>query len=229
MTQHTPRAALLFAAGFGTRMQPLTRDRPKPLIEVAGKPLIDHALALVEPLQLDSVVVNAHYKAEMITRHLAGQPVAISYETPDILDTGGGLKHALPHLGDGPVFTLNTDAVWNGANPLLALRDTWDPERMDALLLCVPKDRASGHKGDGDFRLGPDGRVARGPGLIYSGVQIIKTGGLAAIKARSFSLWELWTPLLAAGRMFGLPYVGQWCDVGHPEGIIIAEDMLANV
>ena len=224
-----PNAALLFAAGLGTRMRPLTDDRPKPLIEVAGKPLIDHALALVDPLGLARVVVNTHYQGEMIARHLQDRDITISHETPEALETGGGLKHALPHLGSGPVFTLNTDAVWRGPNPLQSLQDAWDPGRMDALLLCLPKENARGHKGQGDFLLDAEGRLSQGPGLVYSGVQVIKTEGVAAIPQQAFSLWDHWRPMLKAGRMFGLAYDGQWCDVGYPEAIALAEEMLADV
>ncbi|MGY3438517.1 MULTISPECIES: nucleotidyltransferase family protein [unclassified Marinovum] len=227
MTQ--PQAALLFAAGLGTRMRPLTDDRPKPLIEVGGRTLIDHALDLVAPLGLPRVVANAHYHAEMMAAHLAGRGVTISEEQPQVLETGGGLKQALPLLGTGPVFTLNTDAVWHGPNPLTALRKAWNPEVMDALLLCIPLENAHGHKGRGDFLLDAEGRLSRGPGLVYSGLQIVKTEGLATIEKSAFSMWDLWHPMLAAGRMFGLPYGGHWCDVGYPEAIGIAEDMLADV
>lgn len=229
MTDDMPHAALLYAAGFGTRMQPLTNDRPKPLIEVAGKTLLDHALDLLDPVPLLSVVVNTHYKAEMIARHLDGRDITISHEAPDVLETGGGLKRAMPLLGSSPVFTLNTDAVWRGTNPLLSLGNAWDSTRMDALLLCVPKTQAHGHTGTGDFKLATDGRISRGPGLIYSGVQIIKTDALAEMASGRFSLWDLWTPMLKAGRMFGIPYDGHWCDVGHPGGITTAEDMLNDV
>ena len=227
MTQ--PDAALLFAAGFGTRMRPLTDTRPKPLIEVAGKALLDHALALVEPLNLSRVVVNTHYKGEMIARHLAGRNITLSHETPDVLETGGGLKQALPQLGEGSVYTLNTDAVWRGPNPLQMLANAWDPARMDALLLCVPPRQAHGHSGKGDFLLDPEGHITPGPGLVYSGVQIIKPDALHEIHESAFSLWSLWQPMLEAGRMYGLPYSGHWCDVGHPDGIKIAERMLSDV
>lgn len=224
-----PQAALLFAAGLGTRMRPLTDSRPKPLIKVAGTPLIDHALAQIAPLRLPRVVVNSHYRAEMLADHLAGRNIALSHETPEVLETGGGLKNALPLLGPGPVFTLNTDAVWRGPNPAEALRAVWDPTRMDALLLCVPPENSFGHKGSGDFLLDAQGRISRGPGMVYSGLQIIKTDGLTAIRDRAFSMWALWQDMLAAGRMFGLSYDGQWCDVGYPDAIAIAEGMLADV
>lgn len=221
-----PEAVMLFAAGFGTRMGALTRDRPKPLIEVAGRPLIDHALALAEEIAPARIVVNTHYRPEMIAAHLAGRGVLISPEQPLILETGGGLKAALPLLGAGPVFAANTDAIWSGPNPLALLRAAWDPSRMDGLLVCVPPAQARGHGGAGDFVADAEGRLTRGPGLIYGGAQILATEGLTSIDAEAFSLNLLWDRMLAEGRLFGLIYPGQWCDVGSPEGIADAEDLL---
>ncbi|MGR3494546.1 nucleotidyltransferase family protein [Citreimonas sp.] len=221
-----PDAVMLFAAGFGTRMGALTRDRPKPLIEVAGRALLDHALDLCTGIPRR--VVNAHYHADMVEAHLAGRDVAVSVEAPDILDTGGGLRQALPRLGEGPVFTLNTDAVWRGPNPMDRLAEAWDPATMDALLLCVPLDRAHGRQGGGDFTLS-DGRLSRGGDIVYTGAQIVNPDLLADIDGDAFSIRALWDKAQAAGRMRGLAYAGQWCDVGHPDGIEIAEAMLRDV
>ena len=223
-----PDAIMLFAAGFGTRMGALTADRPKPMIPVAGRPLIDHALDLVEPLNPSRIVVNLHYKPEPLIAHLDRRNIEFSLETPDILDTGGGLRQALPMLGDGPVFTMNTDAVWRGPNPLQLLANAWDPERMDALLICVPQKNAVGHLGTGDFLIAPDGRINRGSGHAYGGVQIVKTDGLAEIEAEAFSLNLLWDRMAKSGRLFGFSYPGKWCDVGHPDGITLAEEMLES-
>lgn len=228
MTSGRPTSAMVFAAGFGTRMGPLTADRPKPLIEVAGKPLIDHALDIVEQAGIARTVVNVHYKADMIRAHLAGRDIALSDETGDILETGGGLRKALPLLGPGPVHTLNSDSIWRGPNPLTALSDAWNPAVMDALLLLVPPDSAHGHSGAGDFVLARDGRIARGRGLIYSGAQIMKTDRLAGVAADRFSLNIVWDEMLADGRVFGLRYPGAWCDVGTPQGIRDAEDLLGG-
>lgn len=217
---------MLFAAGFGTRMGALTAERPKPLIEVAGKPLIDHTLDLVAPLGLARIVANLHYKPDPLIAHLKPRNVALSIETPEILETGGGLRHALPLLGEGPVFTMNTDAVWCGPNPLKLLGAAWDPAQMDALLLCIPPAQAIGHKGSGDFRLDPEGRITRGPELVYSGAQIIKTEDLHAIPETAFSLNLLWDRISKTSRLFGLSYPGEWCDVGHPDGIALAEALL---
>lgn len=220
---------MVFAAGFGTRMGALTARRPKPLIEVAGRPLLDHALALAEGQGLRRIVVNAHYLAGQVVAHLSGRPgVRVVVEAPDILDTGGGLLNARAQLGAGPVFTLNADAVWSGPNPLATLRAAWRPERMDALLLLVPPARAAGHAGPGDFVLAPDGRLSRGAGLVYSGLQIVDPAPLDAIRARVFSLNLLWDQLIAEGRLFGAVHPGGWCDVGRPESIPLAEALLAR-
>jgi MurNAc alpha-1-phosphate uridylyltransferase len=217
---------MLFAAGFGTRMGALTADRPKPLIPVAGRALIDHALDLVAGAGVQNAVANLHYKPDMLVEHLRGKDVQTSLEEPDILETGGGLRFALPLLGPAPVFTMNTDAIWKGPNPLVMARDAWNPEQMDGLLICIQPDRAVGHTGKGDFLLAEDGQLTRGHGLIYGGVQIIKTEGLAAIAQSAFSLNLLWDRMLEQGRLFGLSYPGKWCDVGRPEGIAIAEQMI---
>ena len=221
-----PQAVMLFAAGFGTRMAPLTNDQPKPMIPVAGRPLIDHALDLVRAYNPETIVANVHYKPHPLIDHLKGSEVLIAHETPDILDTGGGLRAALSHLGDGPVFTMNTDAVWSGANPLQQLAAAWDPARMDALLLCLPRENAIGHDGPGDFIQGYDGRAKRGPGLVYSGLQILKTDMLHDIPETAFSLNKLWDQMLAKGRLFTATYPGRWCDVGRPDGIVLAETLL---
>jgi len=222
----TPDALMLFAAGFGTRMRDLTRDRPKPLIEVAGRPLIDHALDLVEAEAVGRVVANTHYRGAQIVDHLAGRGVEISDESARILETGGGLRKALPLLGPGPVMTLNTDAIWTGPNVIATLRAAWDPARMSALLALVPCETALGHSGSGDFNLAPDGRIARGKTHIYTGAQIIDPTGLAHFEAEVFSLNLLWDELLAQGRVYGVVHHGGWCDVGRPESIALAEAML---
>ncbi len=223
-----PTAVMMFAAGFGTRMKHLTQDQPKPMIHVAGRPLVDHALELVRGVGAAQIVANLHYKPDALQRHLAAHGVQTVMETPQILDTGGGLRNALPLLGEGPVFTLNTDAVWSGANPLAVLRDAWDPARMDALLIGIPVDRAEGHSGAGDFQMAGDGALKRGPGVVYGGAQIIRTDLLHTIPDTAFSLNVLWNVMAENGRLFGVSYPGRWCDVGHPGGIALAEAMLAN-
>ena len=222
-----PQAAMVFAAGLGTRMGALTAARPKPLVEVAGRALIDHALGLVAAAGVGRVVVNTHYLAGMLEAHLAGRAgVAISHE-PALLDTGGGLRAALPLLGPGPVFTLNSDAVFTGPNPLATLRGAWG-EGCEALLLVVPAARARGRTGGGDFALSPDGRLRRGGDLVYTGAQIVHPGGLAAFPEPAFSLNRLWDAAAARGGLRGVVHPGGWCDVGHPGGVVGAEAMLAE-
>lgn len=225
--RQTPGALMLFAAGLGTRMGALTRDRPKPLIKVAGKALIDHALA--QASAAERVVVNLHYLPDQIRDHLAHRPdIAFSPETETILETGGGLRQALPLLGPGPVFTLNSDAVWTGPGATAQLAAAWQPERMDALLLLVPRERAAGHTGAGDFLMDSAGRLTRGPGLVYSGAQVLKTGDLAAIPDHVFSLNLVWNRMIERRRLFGLVHRGGWCDVGRPEAIPLAEALLSG-
>ena len=219
---------MLFAAGFGTRMGALTANKPKPLIEVAGKPLIDHALAIADAAQIGKTVVNLHYLGEQIARHLQGRDIALSWERTRILETGGGLKAALPLLAGDTVLTLNTDAVWSGQNPLIELQAAWNPQKMDALLLLLPADKALGHSGTGDFLLAPDGSIHRAAGAaapVYLGAQILNTQALIAIIEPVFSLNLLWDQAIAKGRAFGLIHQGGWCDVGRPEGIALAETL----
>lgn len=216
-----PFPLMLFAAGFGTRMGALTADRPKPLIPVAGRALIDHALDLARAAGVTRVVVNTHYHADQIATHLAGSGVLISHEPGPILETGGGLLQALPLLGPGTVATLNPDTIFTGANPLTQLAAAWDPARMDALLLLLPAAK-------GDFRLDPQGRLSRGQGgedHRYLGASLLNPAGLQDYRG-AFSLNRPWDDLIAKGRAYGLVHQGGWCDVGHPAGIAEAEALL---
>lgn len=224
-----PRSLMLFAAGFGTRMGALTADRPKPLIEVAGRPLIDHALDLADAARIGRVVVNLHYRGEQLAAHLAGRGVALSWERERILETGGGLKAALPLLGPGPVLILNSDGVWTGANPLEELLAAWDGARMGALLLLLPVAAARGRDGRGDFALDGEGRISRGAGgedQLYVGASVMDPAALEGISDEVFSLNLAWNRLIAEGRAYGVVHRGGWCDVGHPAGIAEAEAML---
>lgn len=226
-----PLPLMLFAAGLGTRMGGLTATQPKPLIKVAGKPLIDHALDLASAAGVTQTVVNLHYLGDQLAAHLSRRNVALSWERARILETGGGLKAALPLLGGGPVLTLNSDAVWTGQNPLSQLLTHWDATRMDALLLLAPADRALGHSGKGDFLLDETGRIARAGGAaapVYLGAQILRTEMLADISDEVFSLNLLWDRMIANRRAFGLIHQGGWCDVGRPEGIALAESLLTG-
>jgi N-acetyl-alpha-D-muramate 1-phosphate uridylyltransferase len=223
-----PDSVMLFAAGLGTRMAPLTDRMPKPLIAVGGLPLIDHALRQIEAAGLSRVVVNLHYMPEMIRDHLALRSNIVFSQERTLLETGGGLKAALPLMTDGAVYTMNTDAVWSGGNPLTELAEAWDPSRMDALLLLVHFDHAIGHRGQGDFGLGPDERLRRGGPYVYTGVQIINPSCVRRIGETIFSLNRVWDEVLGAGRLFGTLHSGGFCDVGRPEGIALAESHMQD-
>lgn len=214
---------LLFAAGLGTRMGELTHDRPKALIQVAGRALIDHALDLTAGV--GPHVVNVHYKADMLRAHLAGRDVTMSDETDLLRETGGGLRHALPLLPGDPVITMNTDAIWRGPNPVTQLRGAWR-DGMEALLLLVPPAQVTGHKGKGDFAMDDAGRLTRAPAHIYTGLQMIRTKTLGAITTEVFSMNVVWDQMATRGGLYGVVYDGQWCDVGQPESIPLAEAML---
>ncbi len=226
-----PEAILIYAAGLGTRMDALTAHRPKPLIPVSGRPLIDHALALTADIAPLCRVVNVHYLADQIRTHLAGRDIAFSDEVDLLRETGGGLKHAHPLLGDGPVMTLNTDAVWQGPNPLHALIGAWRGDDMDGLVLLVPRDDAVGHRGTGDFAIDADGRIRRGQGHVYTGAQIVWPDRFLARSETVFSTNVVWDQMIAKRRLYGLVYDGRFADVGHPEAIETAENLLrgANV
>jgi MurNAc alpha-1-phosphate uridylyltransferase len=218
---------MIFAAGRGTRMGVLTADRPKPLIPVAGRALIDHAIDLTAALPGAVPLVNLHYKGWMIRDHLAGRNLSFS-EEDILLETGGGLRAALPLLPPGPVLTLNADAVWSGPNPLTRLTAAWDGLRMDALLMLVPLARATGHQGRGDFAIDPDGRLSRRGPWVYTGAQMVNPNGLNSFTEAVFSMNRLWDQAAAAGRLFGVVHDGGWCDVGQPSSIPLAEQLLAG-
>lgn len=225
-----PGACMILAAGFGTRMGALTRNRPKPLIEVAGRQLVDHALAQARGAGVQRIVVNGHYHAEQMRAHLASMPdVIFSDEQPRVLDSAGGIRHALPLLAAEAVFTLNADAVWTGPNALNQLAAAWEPERMDVLALLVPRNRAVGRQGGGDFAPDPAGRLARDKaGEVYTGAQIVKASLFEGYPDGPFSLHAVWRDAMGRGRMFGTSHAGHWADVGHPEGIALAETMLSE-
>ncbi|MFV0474779.1 MAG: nucleotidyltransferase family protein [Pikeienuella sp.] len=230
----TPSRAMVLAAGFGTRMGALTADRPKPLLPVAGRALIDHALDYLAAAGVARAVVNLHYRGEMIRAHLAGRaaPEITFSEEDEILETGGGLRKALPLLGEAPFFTINADAIWTEPAPLSPLVGAWDGARMGALLLLTPRENAVSHAGRGDFFMEPDGRLRRrgaaeAAPYIFPGAQIIAPGAFADTPEGAFSTNLVWDRLIAEGRLYGAVHRGAWVDVGTPEGLAAAERALA--
>lgn len=232
-----PDTAMVLAAGLGKRMRPLTDNRPKPLVQVAGKPLIDYALDRFCAAGVMRAIVNVHYFADMMEAHLAsrkGPEILISDERDVLLDTGGGLKKAAPLLGCAPFFCTNTDAILiDGDGEACArLAAAFDSGKMDALLLLVPKDCASGYQGRGDFDLFPDGRIAFRSGdsarYIFTGLQILSPALLDGAPQGPFSTRLLWDRAIDAGRLYGALHDGMWMHVGDFAGLEAAEARLAS-
>lgn len=231
--------AMLMAAGLGKRMRPLTATRPKPLVKVAGKALMDHALDRLVAGGVSKVVVNVHYLADTVEAHLHahrhGIEIAVSDERTKLLETGGGLIHAKPLLGDGPFFCANSDNLWiDGPQETLGMMQRiWDSERMDALLLLVPLARAHCHNGPGDFHMDPCGRLSRrkvshvAP-FVFTGVQILSPKLLVDPPSDVFSTNVFWNRAIEAGRLYGISHQGLWFDVGTPRAIPTVESMLAH-
>ena len=232
-----PQNAMVLAAGFGTRMGELTRSRPKPLLQVAGKTLIDHTLDILAAAGVGHAVVNLHYLGVQIRDHLASRtvpPVTFSEEQPEILDTGGGVTQALPDLGPEPFLTINSDAIFHGANPVEVLASAWRPETMDALLLLVPVDRAISYTRAGDFFLEQDAGTPRrrdaaaSAPYVFAGAQIIRPEAYKDPPQGAFSNNLIWDRLLTEGRLSAVVYPGRWADVGTAEGLSAAETLLAD-
>ena len=218
---------MLFAAGLGTRMRPLTDDLPKPLIPVGGTTLLDHALALTEIPEVTGRVLNVHYRAEQIRKHIVGKSVSISDETDLLRETGGGFKHALPLLKGDPILGMNTDAVWSGPNPIQLLLKAWRDD-MICLLMLVPQNKTFGHTGAGDFNVGADGQLTRGPGPVYTGLQLTRRDVFEGFDEPAFSMNKVWNHAARQGGLFGVLYPGKWCDVGQPDSLPLAATLLSE-
>jgi MurNAc alpha-1-phosphate uridylyltransferase len=233
--------AMLMAAGLGKRMRPLTATRPKPLIRVGGRALMDHALDRIEEAGIRRTVVNVHYLAGAIEAHLAararrtGAEYVISDERETLLETGGGLIKALPLIGNQPFLCAASDNIWiNGPrDSIKALAARWDPAIMDALLLMIPHARATGHKGPGDFHMDGLGRISRRkPGrvapFVFTTVQILSPSLIVDPPSEHFSTNIFWDRAIAAGRAYGFVHSGLWFDVGTPEAIPLVETAIAG-
>ncbi len=231
-----PKTAMVLAAGFGERMRPLTATMPKPLVKVAGRALIDYGLDKLAEAGVRTAVVNVHYLADQIEKHVAvrKQPrIAISDERGAILDTGGGIVKALPLLGKEPFFLVNSDSIWlDGVRGNLErLATAYDDDRMDALLLLAPATNSIGYSGRGDFSMAPDGRLrARAERevtpFVYAGAAILSPRLFKDSPQGKFSLTRLFDRASEAERLFGLRLDGIWMHVGTPDAIALAENAI---
>jgi len=230
----TPSKAMVLAAGLGLRMRPLTERMPKPLVEVAGRPLLDHVLDKLLDAGVTEAVVNVHYLPDQIINHLASrkQPrIIISDEREQVLGTGGGVVKALPELGDAPFFHVNSDTLWiDGVRSNLArLAETFDPARMDILLLMAPTASSIGYSGSGDYAMLPDGALRKRREnqvvpFVYAGAAIISPAIFADAPKGEFSLTRMFDRANEAERLFGLRLDGVWMHVGTPDAIAAADE-----
>ena len=238
MVKHVD-TAMIMAAGKGTRMMPLTADRPKPLIEVGGVALLDHVLDHLRDAGVGKIVVNVHYLAQQVEQHLAVSAadldVRISDERALLRDTGGGLVHALPLISDDPFICVNADNWWTNAgdNAISQLMAQWDDARMDVLMLLIPLESAYNSQGIGDFNMDSDGRLSRRQGdapasYVWTGIQMLSKRLIVDPPADVFSTNIFWDRAIAQGRCMGIVHDGLWFDVGYPAAIAATEAKLAE-
>lgn len=232
--------AMLMAAGLGTRMRPLTLDRPKPLVELAGKPLIDHCLDQMRAAEVKHLVVNVHYLPEQVIEHLADHAqdfnVQVSDERELLMETGGGLVKAEHLLQAEPFYCINSDNIWIDADgcSLVEMADSWDDASMDCMLLVVPQAHAHNHRGKGDFFRANDGSLSRrgscdAAPYIYTGIQIVSHRLLRNPPSGPFSTNILWDRAIGEGRLSSVILNGEWFDIGTPEAIGPTERRLAEL
>lgn len=235
-----PRTAMVMAAGLGKRMRPLTATRPKPLVEVAGQPLIAHVFDRLRAAGVEKAIVNVHYLPDTMEAWLAnkvkGIEIVVSDERKQLMETGGGLVQALPLIDCDPFLCVNSDNLWvdGPTDAIRLLAERWEDAKMDALLLLVPQARAHCHKGQGDFHLDAQGRITRRrkPGqvapFVYTGVQMLSKRAIVDAPEGPFSTMLFWERAIAAGRAYGLVHQGLWFDVGQPSSIVKTEAILAD-
>ena len=239
MSKLVSDTAMLMAAGLGKRMRPLTASTPKPMVRVAGKPLIDRALDRLEDAGVEKAVVNVHYLAESIEAHLKSRrcpAVTFSDEREELLETGGGMVKAnRAGLLPDPFFACNADSIWldGPRNAFADLSDAWDAEKMDALLLVVTHARAKNFDGTGDFYMDGRGQLTRKlPGriapFIYTGIQLVSHRLLRDAPEGKFSTNILWDRAIAEGRLYGVAFTGMWYEVGTPAHIRPTEEALTG-
>lgn len=229
--------AMIMAAGKGTRMMPLTADRPKPLVEVAGVALLDHVLDHLRGAGIGKVVINVHYRAEQVEQHMADRAadfeVTISDERDQLLDTGGCLIRALPLIANDPFLCVNADNWWTDEreNAFLHMMRAWDGDHMDVLMLLIPFSAANNTQGQGDFDMGDDGRLSRRQpdsqgAFVWTGIQMLSKRLIVDPPSEVFSTNIFWDRAIAKGRCFGLEHHGLWFDVGYPAAIAATEQKL---
>ena len=227
-----PGHAMVLAAGLGLRMQPLTQNVPKPLLEVGGATMLDHALDRLDDAGVANVVGNTHWLPQQIEDHLERRksPSIVISREEDLLETGGGITKALPLLGDAPFYAANADVVWrDGTMPALhRLAAAWEDDKMDALLLLASTVRSTGYDGHGDFLMDPVGLLERRPErvvapFVFTGVQILHPRLFADAPDGPFSMNVLYDRALEAGRLFGIAHDGDWYHVGTPPAIAEAD------
>lgn len=239
ITASVPQTAMVMAAGLGKRMRPLTATRPKPLVEVAGKALIDHVLDRLEAAGVKDIVVNVHYLPDALEAHLEAHAKAFGVQISDerdlLLETGGGMVRAQSLIASDPFLVVNSDNFWvdGPADALKLLASGWDEAAMDALLLLVPQARAGNHKGQGDFHLDRFGKIRRkgcskvAP-YVFTGIQIVSKRLLRDAPDGPFSTNILWDRAIAEGRCYGMVHHGLWFDVGTPGAIKATEQAIAD-
>ncbi len=230
--------AMVLAAGLGQRMRPLTADKPKPLVPVAGRTLLDRVLDRLVEGGITRAVVNVHYLGEQIIDAVATRDVPaieISDERDRLLDTGGGVARALPHLGDVPFFVQNSDSIWieGPENNIARMRRYWDGDQMDCMLLLAMTTTSTGYAGRGDFAMDPNGVLSRRNEtgvvpFVFAGVSIMHPRLFEDAPDGPFSLNLLWDRAIAAGRLYGLRLEGKWMHVGTPLGLAEAETALSE-
>jgi N-acetyl-alpha-D-muramate 1-phosphate uridylyltransferase len=232
----TPTTAMVMAAGLGLRLRPLTDHKPKALVEVGGKALVDHALDRLEAVGVTKAVVNVHAFADQMKAHLARRrspEILISDETGALLETGGGLKNARAMLGEAPIWVANSDYVWlEGHDDALGLvAKTWDPARMDACLIVIEKERTLGFDTPGDFFRDADGRLTHRGGAAEApyhcfGLEILDPQRVYEVPEDRFSLFQVWMAAAAKGRLFGVVPDGVWMQAGDPASLKAVEARL---
>lgn len=228
------KSGMILAAGLGTRMRPLTNTLPKPLISIAGKSMLHRAFDHLKKAEVSNIVVNTHYLAPLVVDQVkALYPQGHISHEDSLLETGGGIKKALPLLGSDPFFVLNGDSIWNGSNSLKEIQQKWDGNVMEALLLLVPREKAHGYEGLGDFYMDPLGKLLRpfkgeeAP-YVYIGAQLLDPSLFQKAPSGSFSMNLLWNKALEKGRLYGHIHRGEWFHISTPKDVERYEPMISS-